>query len=95
MTRKHPENDNPNVQSVRELAGSGCCQSQSLFGAFLDGALAVLIFNNIQNIHFIARLSVDVDIIGTVFVALEFIGENFLCFTERNECKTTVGDVLQ
>ena len=33
MTRKHPENDNPSVQDVRELAGSGCWQSQSLFSA--------------------------------------------------------------
>ena len=30
MTRKHPENDNPNVQGVRELTGTWLCRSYSL-----------------------------------------------------------------
>ena len=44
MTRKHPENDNPNVQDVRELAGSGCCKERS------DGiAIVTLCVNRVQS----------------------------------------------
>ncbi len=44
MTRKHPENDNPNVQGVRELAGSGCYKERS------DGiAIVTLCVNRVQS----------------------------------------------
>ena len=44
MTRKHPENDNPNVQTVHELAGSWHCKERS------DGiAIVTLCVNRVRS----------------------------------------------
>ena len=44
MTRKHPENGNPNVHIVHELTGSGCCKEHS------DGiAIVTLCVNRVQS----------------------------------------------
>ena len=44
MTKKRPENDNPNVYQIHELADSGRCKERS------DGiAIATLFVNRVQS----------------------------------------------
>ncbi len=69
MTRKHPENDNPNVLCVHELAGSGCCKERS------DGiAIATLCVNRVQSQSPFSTVLIYLDFLNNYFIPPTQIG---------------------
>ena len=61
MTRKHPENDNPNVLYVHELPESGCCKERS------DGiAIVTLCVNRVQSQSLFSAVLVDAESIDNI-----------------------------
>ena len=94
MTRKHPENDNPNVLCVHELAGSGCCKERS------DGiAIVTLCVNRVQSYSLFSAVLIYAESIHNILPRSSYRGYDARNDSEkqaeRNEKKRVQGVEVQ